>query len=74
MKLIQHCKIRNKTQTRTKRDKLKNTTTLFYRNLNRKSKQPLAIYQYQLISSSFFIYSWPLRPLITQYLAYDHKN
>ena len=40
-----------KTQTRTKRDKLKNTITLFLRNLIRKSKQRLTLYRYQLFSS-----------------------
>ena len=29
MKMIQHCIIQKKTQTRTKSDKLKNTITLF---------------------------------------------
>ena len=47
-------KCEKKTQTRTKRDKLKNTITLFFRNLIRKSKQPLDLYRYQLISS--FVY------------------
>ena len=36
-------------QTRTKRDKLKNTITIFLGNLIRKAKQPLVIYQYQLL-------------------------
>ena len=35
-----------KTQTRTKRDKLKNTSTLFIRKLMGKSQQSLAIYRY----------------------------
>ena len=34
-----------KTQTRTKRDRLKNNI-IFFRKLIRKSKQPLAIYRY----------------------------
>ena len=51
--MIQLCKIRKKTQTRTKSDKLKNTLSSF-RNLIRKSKQPVAIYRYQLLSS--FVY------------------
>ena len=48
---MQHCKIRKKTQTRTKKDKLKNTITLFLE----KAKQPLAIYRYQLLSSSVYL-------------------
>ena len=43
-----------RTQTKTKRVKLKNTIT-FFRNLIRKSKQPLAIYRYQLLSSLFYL-------------------
>ena len=65
-----------KMQTRTKRDKLKNTITPFlernYYLLERKN-----YYSYLPISVTkfiFFIYVWPLRPLITQYLAYDNKN
>ena len=50
--MIKHCKIRKQTQTRTKRDKLK--VTIFFKSLIRNSKQPLAIHQYQLLSS--FVY------------------
>ena len=59
-----------KTQTRIKRDKLKNTITIFFRNLIRKSKQPLVIYRYQLFKFSCL----SIIGLITQYLAYDNKN
>ena len=75
--MIQPCKIRKKTQTRTKRDKMKNTITLLLRNLIRKSKQPIVFYRYQLfkfVCLTLFICGRPLRPLITQYLAYDNKQ
>ena len=62
--------MKKKTQTRTKWDKLKNTITLFFRNLIRKSKQPLVICRHQLcrLICLSIVGHWDL------YLAYDNKN
>ena len=43
-----------KNANQNKKNKLKNTITFLFKNLNRKSKQPLAIYRYHLLSS--FVY------------------
>ena len=50
--MIQHCKIR---KNNANQNKVKEHYYSFFRNLFRKSKQPLAIYQYQLLSSFYYL-------------------